>query len=182
MQGVKSDTDPRQGWFKLLIPDIKEVFSGLFWNERLKVEPLPFMYGRLDPDQTAFDCALSVPFLAVDRACLVQVDSRPETQQPAGPDQVAFQLQMIPLKMLALDQESRCYIPTDVVTCIIPLDTRHPMVAALVQITSESGLIIPSGPGMSDAPLVGQQRIVDMSGRDLRVLPPPKEGQEDGQS
>lgn len=176
---VQSDTDPRRGWYKLLIPDIKEVFGGLFWSGGPEINPLPFVYGRLDPDQVSFDCTLSIPFLAIDRVVLAQIDTRPGAQQPVADGQMAFQMQMIPLKMLALDQENRCYIPADVVTCIIPLDTRHPIITTLVQVTSESGLIIPSGPGV---PPAGQRRIVDMTGRVLNVAPPSREDLENEQS
>lgn len=179
MADVQSDTDPRRGWFKLLIPDIKEVFGGLFWGGWLEVEPLPFIYGRLDPDQVSFDCTLSIPFLAIDRVVLAHADKRPGVQQPVADGQVGFQMQMIPLKMLALDQENRCYIPADVVSCIIPLDARHSIIATLVQVTSESGLIIPSGPGV---PPASSRRIVDMTGRALNIVPPSKDNQENGQS
>lgn len=169
MQEVKSDTDPRRGWFKLLIPDIEDVFSGLFWSGELAVEPLPFIYGRLDPQQVSFDCALSIPFLAVDRVVLIQIDKRPEAQQQAGPNEVSFPMQMIPLKLLAIDQENRCYIPADVVTCIIPVDTRHPITATLVRVTSESGLILPGAPG---TPPAGPGQVIDLEGN--RVSLPPK--------
>jgi len=62
---VTSD-DPRGGWFKLLIPKIDAVFGGLFWNDQVKFTPLPFVYGKLDPEQVAFDVELSIPFLAID--------------------------------------------------------------------------------------------------------------------
>lgn len=174
MQEAKSDTDPRRGWFKLLIPDIEEAFSGLFWSKEYKIEPLPFMYGRLDPEQVSFDCALSVPYLAIDRAVLVQIDKRSESQQLVAEGEVAFQLQIIPLKLLARDQENRCYVPADLVTCIIPVDITHPIVHALVQITSESDLIIPSGLDLSGAAPPGQ--ILDMAGRVLKA--PAKDTQE----
>lgn len=168
MQEVKSDTDPCRGWFKLLIPDILEVFGGLFWSEELMINPLPFIYGRLDPEQVSFDCALSVPFLAIDRVVLVQVDKRPEFQQPVVDGEIGFQLQLLPLKILALDQEGRCYMPADVVTCIIPIDITHHMVQALVQITSESDLIIPGTPDISGVP-TGSGQILDMTGHVLKI-------------
>jgi len=179
MQEAKSDTDPRRGWFKLLIPDILEVFGGLFWSEKLRVEPLPFIYGRLDPEQVSFDCALSVPFLAIDRVVLVQVDERPESQQPVVEGEIGFQLQLLPLKILALDQEGRCYIPADIVTCIIPVDITHHMAQALVQITSESNLIIPGTPAISGDP-ADSGRILDMTGHVLKI--PSKETPGNGTS
>lgn len=166
MQETRSNTDPRRGWFKILIHDFQEVFHGLFWSEELDIEPLPFIYGRLDPEQVSFDCALSIPFLAVDRVVFVRSDERPEARQPVASGEIGFPMQMIPLKLLAVDQENRCYIPAEVVTCIIPVDTRHPIVAALVQVTSESGLIIPS---ISDAGPVGPGEIIDMTGQRLDI-------------
>ena len=166
MAGLTLDADPRRGWFKILIPDIHSVFSGLFWSEKLDVDPLAFIYGRLDPEQVSFDCILSVPFLAVDRVVLVQADERPESQQLTPDGEVSFQLQMLPLKLLATEQENRCYIPADVVTCIIPVDIRHPIVDVLVQVTSESGLIVPSLSGASPS---GPGQIVDMSGHVLNT-------------
>lgn len=177
MSDGQLDLDPRRGWFKLLILDIQEVFSGLFWSERLNVNPLDFIYGRLDPAQVSFDCALSVPFLAVDRVVLVQADERPESQQPAPDGEVGFQLQMLPLKLLATEQENRCYIPAEVVTCIIPIDIRHPIVDVLVQVTSESGLIIPS---LSGATPSGPGQIVDMLGHVVDT--PLEEKKEHGKS
>lgn len=177
MSDGKLDVDPRRGWFKLLIPDIHSVFSGLFWSEKLDIDPLAFIYGRLDPEQVSFDCALSVPFLAVDRVVLVQVDERPESQQPAPEGEVAFQLQMLPLKLLATEQENRCYIPAEVVTCIIPIDVRHPIVDVLVQVTSESGLIIPSLSGVTPS---DPGQIVDMLGHVVDT--PSEEKKEHGKS
>ena len=136
---------------------------------------MPFIYGRLDPEQVSFDCALTVPFLAIDRVVLVQDDQRPESQQPVAEGQVAFQFQMVPLKLLATDQENRFYIPAEIVTCIIPVDIRHPIVDVLVELTSDSGLIIPSLSG--SAPL-GPAQIIDMAGRVLNI--PPGESQENG--
>lgn len=176
---ITSDTDPRHGWFKLLIPRIKTVFSGLFWDPRMQIiEPLPFIYGRLDPEQVSFDCMLSIPMLAIDRVVLVKVDDRPEVQQAAEaaalaesaePSEIGLPIQMMPLKMTAMDQVNRCYIPVKYVTCIIPLDTRHSIVAALVQITSESGLIIPQGPGVTGLRVADPggepPKIVDLTGR-----------------
>lgn len=170
---VTSDTDPRRGWFKLLIPDIKVVFGGLFWSEQMRqIELLPFMYGRLDPDQVSFDCELSVPFLAVDRVVLTKVDDRPEMQRPEeerAEGEIGLPIQMIPLKMTAMDQVNRCYIPAEYVTCIIPLDVSHPIIMSLTQITSESGLIIPQGPGVTGlsvtSPSGPPSKIVDLTGR-----------------
>lgn len=170
---VKSDTDPRHAWFKFLIPEIETVFGGLFWNEKMQqIKPLPFMYGRLDPEQVSFDCELAIPFLAIDRAVLVKFDDRPEVQRPEEEreeGEIGLPIQMIPLRMTAMDQVNRCYIPAEYVTCIIPLDTRHPIVAALVQITSESGLIIPQGPGVTGLRVAGPggepSKIVDLTGR-----------------
>lgn len=180
MSDEKLDSDPRRGWFKLLIPDIQEVFSGLFWSEKLNVNPVDFLYGRLDPAQVSFDCALSVPFLAVDRVVLVQADERDETQQPSPDGEVGFQLQMLPLKLLATEQENRCYIPAEVVTCIIPVDVRHPIVDVLVQVTSESGLIIPSLSGVTPS---GPGQIVDMLGHVVDVVDTPsEEKKENGKS
>ncbi len=177
MYDGKLDSDPRIGWFKILIPNIQEKFSGLFWSEQLEFKPLPFIYGRLDPEQVSFDCALSVPFLAVDRVVLVQVDERPESQQPALDGEVAFQLQMVPLKLLATEQENRCYMPAEIVTCIIPIDVTHPIVDVLVEVTSESGLIIPS---LSGATPPGPGQIVDMLGHVVDT--PSKEKKEHGKS
>jgi len=70
------------------------------------------------------------------------------------------------LKLLAEDQENRCYIPAELVVCIIPLNTGHPIVATLVQITSESGLIIPGMIGIAQA---DPGQILDMKGQVLDV-------------
>jgi len=161
---TKLDTDPRLGWFKILIPKIKDVFCGLFLGEA--IEPLPFLYGRLDPEQVSFDCTLSIPFLAIDSVVLAQVDKRAKAPQLVTPGAVGVSLQLITLKLLAEDQENRCYIPAKLVVCIIPLNTGHPIVATLVQITSESGLIIPSVVGVAQA---DPGQIVDMTGRVLDI-------------
>lgn len=170
MKEATSDTDPRVGWHKILIPDIDEVFSALFLGDQLQIDPLPFMYGRLDPNQFAFDCQLAIPFLAIDRVVMVKLDDRPEARTTAGPNGVGFPIQLLPLKMLAMDNENRCYIPTELVSCIIPVDPTHPMVAQLVHVTSESGLIIPQGPGISPASIgtEGPAQIVDLTGRPVR--------------
>lgn len=171
MRKAMSDTDPRVGWHKILIPDIEDVFSALFLGDQLQIDPLPLVYGRLDPEQVAFDCQLSLPFLAIDRVVLIKLDDRPEALATAGPDAVGFPIQLLPLKSLAMDNENRCYIPTELVSCIIPVDSTHPIVQQLVRITSDSGLIIPQGPGVR--PTIGAEgpaQIVDLTGR--AVTPP----------
>lgn len=172
-----SDGDPRSGWFKLLIPKMDIVFGSLFWNDQVKFSPLPFVYGKLDPELVAFDVELSVPFLALDRVVMVEiVESKKDDKGEDTEEQVEeqaeeqveeqieeeeakthFEIKIRPLKMLAMDQENRCFIPTRFVTCILPVDPRHPLVTTLIAITTD--IVIPP------AGEVG--KILDIKGREL---------------
>lgn len=157
--------DPRGGWFKLLIPKIDEVFGGLFWNDQVKFTPLPFVYGKLDPEQVAFDPELAMPFLAIDRVILVElvesekkkdVDKQAE-EQVKEQVEVHFEIKIRPLKLLAMDQENRCFIPPRFVTCILPVDPRHPLVTSLIAVTTD--VIIP--------PVGDVGKILDIQGRSV---------------
>jgi len=163
-----TEGDIRSGWFKLLIPEMDKVFGGLFWSDQVKFSPLPFVYGKLEPDMVAFDVELSVPFLAVDRVVLVEIveskmEDEDEDEGSGAETQVEeqaethFEIKVRPLKLLAMDQENRCFIPTRFVTCILPVDPRHPLVATLIAVTTD--IVIPP-PGE-----VG--KILDIKGREV---------------
>jgi len=161
-----TEGDPREGWFKLMIPEMEKVFGGLFWNDQIKFSPLPFVYGKLDPGQVAFDVQLSIPFLALDRVVLVELpdeDADEDEDEEVSVDAVAegsmvhFNIKIRPLNLIAMDQQNRCYIPTRFVTCILPVDPHHPLVTYLIAVTT--GVVLPQ------AGEVG--KILDLSGRSV---------------
>lgn len=171
-----AESDLRGGWFKLLIPEIETVFGGLFWGDQLKLDLLPFVYGKIDPTQVAFDVEMSVPFLALDRVVLVELvegekkesdegkDEDAEIQveedaeaQTEGQAEIHFEIKVRPLKLAAIDLENRCYIPARYVACILPVDPRHPLVTTLIALTSD--VIVPP------AEEVG--KILDIQGRTI---------------
>lgn len=161
-----TEGDLRSGWFKLLIPEMDVVFGGLFWSDQVKFTPLPFVYGKLDPEQVAFDVELSVPFLALDRVVLVEIVESKKDDDDADMDteeqveeqvKTHFEIKVRPLKLMAMDQENRCFIPTRFVTCILPVDPRHPLVATLIAVTTD--IVIPP------AGEIG--KILDIKGRSV---------------
>lgn len=166
--------DPRTGWYKIFIPELQEVLCGLFIDPNIynSFDPFPFIYGRIDTDQVAFDTSLDVSLYAIDAVILLGKEPGDDgmTEVPMGPDvpqgQEAFALkvQLRPLSMFAEDNTNRCYIPTEYVSCILPVDDSHPIINVLVNMTTKSGLIIPPIGSQGNGP-----RVLDLDGNALDV-------------
>lgn len=134
-----SDDDTR-GWYKLIIPAISDIF-GAIWNNPLpgaQTELMPFIYCKFDSEPVAFDIKLSQPLYALDKVCLVQVDRTPKANSKIIP------VTIIGLGALSAEQEGRCFLPTVVVSCIIPVRPNHELVDSLKIATTESRLITPT--------------------------------------
>jgi hypothetical protein len=139
--------DERRGWFKLVIPDVNIIFGPLL-NPKGGIRLMGFIYGKIDPEQAAFDVSLTVPYIAVDRVLLAQ-----EVRGQDGGVKVGG----VPLKVLAHEHENRCYVPTQLVTCVIPLDPHDPAVELFVRATDESLVKLPTADEV--------KKIVDMTGK-----------------
>lgn len=136
---ILSDSPDSHGWYKLILPDILTIMGSLWSNpEDPQVELLPFIYAKLDPEQTAFDITLSQPMYALDRVCLVQIDRAPKSGSKIIP------VVIIGLAAISSEQEGRCYIPTYAVSCIIPVKPDHPLVDTLIKASTESLVVTPS--------------------------------------
>jgi len=133
--------EERQGWFKLVIPAIEDVFGQMLikFNPQ-QPELVPFIYCRLDSEEVAFDDKLSQPMLALDKVCLVQVDAAKRTVSNSK----VVPVTVIGLSIVSSEHEGRCYIPAALVSCIIPVKPDHAMINALLTTTSESQLITPT--------------------------------------
>jgi len=142
--------EERRGWFKLMIPAIVEVFGEIVIGQ--KMDLLPFIYAKLDPDQVAFNIDLSQPMYALDKVALVQID-RARKPDPSKP----LPVNLVGLAVISSEQEGRCYIPTGLVSCIIPVKSDHPLVGTLIMATTESQLVMPT--------LQESAKILDMSGQ-----------------
>jgi hypothetical protein len=68
MAELITGTDLYDGWFKLLIPEIKVVLGDLFLNPGLLI---PMLYTKLGGESVAFDSQLSIPMLFLDKPVLV---------------------------------------------------------------------------------------------------------------
>ncbi len=169
-------TDPRTGWYKLFIPELREVLGGLFIDPQIgsTFDPFPFIYGRIDADQVAFDIGLDAPLYAVDSVVLLGKDPGDEgrTEVLSGPEVapgqevLALKVQLRPLSMFADENTNRCYLPTDCVTCILPVKAKHPIINILVKMTTQSDLVLPPVGTMADGP-----RILNLDGKSLDKPP-----------
>ena len=140
----------RVGWFKIFISEPMSVFAGMLCGLS-EISLSPLMYGKIDSEPTAFDLQLGIPFLAIDRAVLVQVISGTVRTSDVG---ASYQVLFFPLSKLSAEQQNRCYIPVSCVTCIVPVRPEDSITVTLVQITSEdiisgSRLVLP-GPKILD--------------------------------
>lgn len=135
--------EDRKGWFKLIVPAINEIFGHMWAGSGQQATFLPFIYGKLDPDQTAFDTELSQPMYAIDRVCLVQMEQS-KKKKPGEPVSKAVSVNIIGLSVISSEQEGRCYMPTALVTCILPVKPVHPLVDSLLIASTESHLVTPS--------------------------------------
>lgn len=131
-----------QGWFKLVIPTISDIFGALWDNPspNSQIELLPFIYCKLDPELVAFDIELSQPMYAVDKVCLVQID---RASQP-GSKNKTIPVVIMGLSVLSSEQENRCFLPTTAVSCIIPIRPDHVLIDTFKVATSESCLVEPT--------------------------------------
>ena len=130
--------DDRQGWFKLILPTVTDLFGSLWHNPaESQIELMPFVYGKLNSDPVAFDLGLSHPMYAVDRLCLVQIDRTPT-------ENVIIPVDIIGLTVISSEQEGRCYIAVSHVTCIIPVKPEHSMVDTLIKATTEQLVVTPT--------------------------------------
>ncbi len=132
--------DDSQGWYKLIIPNISDIF-GAIWNNPApgaQTELMPFIYCKFDSEQVAFDIELSQPLYALDKVCLVQVDRAPKSNSKIIP------VTIIGLGAISAEQEGRCFLPTVVVSCIIPVRPSHELVDSLKKATTESLLVTPT--------------------------------------
>jgi len=140
--------DERRGWFKLVIPGIDDVFGPII--SKANFELLGFVYGKIETDQAAFDVELSVPFIVLSRVLLAHA-----IRDKSG----GVKAELFSIRAFAPEHENRCYIPSQLVTSIIPLDPRSPLLQILVAATSESMLVMPSGADVG--------KIVDLAGNPL---------------
>lgn len=160
--------EERNGWFKLMVPAIEEVLGDIVIGQQLKL--LPFLYAKLDPEQVAFDIALSQPMFALDKVALVQIDQKRLEQIRAEQGQgrktepkKPTPIQVVGLSVISSEQEGRCYLSVGLVSCIIPVRPEHPLVNALVVATSESQIIAPTAQEAS--------KILNMSGEPVEPTP-----------
>lgn len=129
--------DPsRKGWFKILVVEVTDVLAAMMRPGRqIQFVMLPFLYGRLD-EVTAEDFPFpsSIPFLKVISPTFALADR--ETQSEAKP------LSLISLRELAPDHKGEMYIPVSLISGIIPIEPKSPVVDILM--TLRSGVQMPS--------------------------------------
>jgi len=138
-RNILPEDDARRGWFKLVIPAMSDVFGHLWGTAQASI--WPFIFCKMDPEQTAFDIELSVPLYALRDVVLVQA-SHPTSKGSGKIPKMSIML--IALSKVASEHEDRCYMPSALVSLIIPIKPDHEIVSTLIQATTESGLVLPT--------------------------------------
>jgi len=124
----------RSGWFKLIIPDINQVFGPIF---NIAVPLIPFIYAKFSTEPVAFDTQISVPLTSLEDVVLVI----------APPDRNNA-IQVVSLAQIGrvaneTEHSNRCYIPSIYISNIIPINPKCTVTKLLCDSTHETSIIAP---------------------------------------
>ena len=141
MADIITGTDLYAGWYKLLVPEIRIVLGDLFLKPELLI---PMLYTKLGGESVSFDNQLSVPMLFLDKPVLVLNPDKTINANIVAENQLP---QLVPLSYINRfsgigEHESRCYIPAEYITAIIPVHSKCPLAKILHDLTNESPIQI----------------------------------------
>jgi len=138
--------DPRQGWLKVILPGVMQMFGAMIGAEDIMLAP--YLYCKID-GEAAFDPQLSVPMVALTDVIIVRID---EAQTPG---KVVVHLHS--LAQVHPENENRCYIPAAAIPVIIPIRPDHVNIQKYINAATDSNLVIPSEMEVA--------KIIDVSGK-----------------
>ena len=124
----------RSGWFKLIIPDINQVFGPIF---NIQVPLIPFIYAKFSIEPVAFDTQMSIPLTSLEDPVLVI--------SPPDRNNAVQVVAMSQIGRVANETEysNRCYIPSIYISNIIPINPKCSITKILCDSTHETNIIAP---------------------------------------